>query len=206
MYRNLNFTTDKFMTRKDMTVPNSQCQNTAAMNASHQTCQNETSEINCFYGNIASMRSLFLYLFIYCSIPECFVFTYTSVIKAEVWETFWQGISLWLTTLPSHCESCQAACIYCWPAVMTLTQRSGWAAIWSLLPHSWPTLQGSFQSMCGCVFGGWAGGLRGCVCLRACIHTWAVFIGEALSSHICTSLILWETSPHFHQAAWESGK
>lgn len=132
-----------------------------------------------------------------CLLRSYCVFTYTSVIKVEVLESSWWGFFLWLTTLPRHCESCQPACIYCWPAVTMLTHTlAGLPFNSPLLLHPWLTQHdGSPSHVCVWGLGRGRRCVRGRAYVCACIHTCKVFIGEAFSSHICTSLILRETPP-----------
>lgn len=155
---------------------------------------------------MASMRSLYsISTFFYCCIPTEYsptpqwlklkcakvsgkVFLLTDNVASTLWK-----MSTRMYLLLASCDDAHT--------------HSGWAAFQSLplLLHPLPTLQDCFPSH-DCVWGVGSGSVCGCVYLCACIHTCKVFIGQALSSHICRSLILREASPRFHQAAWKSGK
>lgn len=96
--------------------------------------------------------------------------TYTSVIKDEVCEGFWQCISL-TDNVARHCESCQPECIYCWPAVMTLTHTQAGLCFNSCCCTPCQPFRMVFQAMC--VFGGVGSEalyVGMCICVHASIH------------------------------------
>lgn len=151
-------------------------------------------EIACM--QIMPAWGLCLSVYVYCSLSECCVLHYTSVIKGEVRESFWQGVSQWLTVLPSQCE----ACAHCWPAARTLTLNT----------H---TAQLPFNSRC------YTSGQRGriavclgvglgectCVCAHASIHVKCLLASHsppASAGHSSSG----RPPPCFHHAAWKSGK
>lgn len=118
--------------------------------------------------NIASMRS-----FIFHLLPHSYwVFTCKSVIKVEVWESFWHGIS------PDWHR-----CLNIVKAVSQNVFAAGqlWWRSHTLRPFCytpWQHLRKASQAMW--VFGGWCMYARGFVYLCTCNPTRKVFIGPCI--------------------------